>query len=135
MAKKVTQFDFTISSSQRRGRGEDQCCPSPVQNEIVSGAVKDAEHEMDSASQSLDDHVADRLECDDDGETEGVVNVCEKDCCIDCCKPDRESPNQPTLSTIPLKTKKLYGGEKSQQPWSVSTTSFAQYPWLTWCER
>ena len=105
MAKEVTQFDFAISSSWRRGKGENQCCPSPVQNVIVSGAVKDAEHEMDSASQSLDDHVADRLESDDDGETESVINMCEKDFCIDCCEPNRESPNQPTSSTIPLKTK------------------------------
>ena len=31
---------------------------------------------MDSASQSLDDHVADWLESDDDCETESVVIVC-----------------------------------------------------------
>lgn len=79
---------------------------SPFRHHEGEAGGKDAEHEMDSASQSLDDHVPDRLESDDDGETESVVNACEKDCCLHCCKPNHESPNQPTSSTIPIKTKK-----------------------------
>ena len=94
-------FDFGISSSERRGRGEDPCCSRSIQNQIVSRTVEDPKHdEMDLATQSLDDHVAYRSKPDDDGETESVVNAHEDGCCSDCCKPNRKSPNQPTSSTI-----------------------------------
>ena len=77
-----------------------------------------------SASQQPTD-VNDRPDQDD---TDAVDAITE--CSSDCCKPDREGPNQPTSSQILAATKRV----QSRQARYVQAQWFRQHPWLTLCD-
>lgn len=52
------------------------------------------------------------------------------ECSSDCCKPDREVPNQPTSNHVLMATKRVHGTQARY----VQSTWFTQHPWLTLCE-
>ena len=62
-----------------------------------------------------------------DEETEPENSATVAECESDCCKPDREGPNQPTSNKILAATKRV----QSQQARYVQSSWFTQHPWLT----
>ena len=64
----------------------------------------------------------------DQDDTNTIDEVLE--CLNDCCKPDREGPNQPTSSQVLATTKRV----QSHQARYVQAGWFSQHPWLSLCE-
>ena len=55
-------------------------------------------------------------------------------CSAYCCDPHRDTPNQPTATSLLAATKRVQGVGKSKQARMVQKEWFVRYPWLSLCE-
>lgn len=132
----TTLFDFGVVRLQK--------APSPTDgesdrdDEITDGATAatvlayhDDDHDHDDDSDDETDISTVAAEVEQQSETPGTDS---DECNSDCCKANREQPNQPSSSKVLERTRQVCKHGSKTQTRSVKACWFVQYPWLTLCE-